>query len=81
MKVEGIDKEVGVKKLQNAIKSKISGTFNGWDGDTTIELINGEKWKQSIYAYSYNPNVIIYQSGSGFKVEGNSEIIDVEKVI
>jgi hypothetical protein len=86
MKVDGINKEVAVKKLQNTIQTNIQGSFNGWDGNTIVQLENGEKWKQSSYAYSYsyayNPEVIIYESDYGYKmkVDGNDEIIDVEKI-
>jgi len=85
MKVDGIDKEVSVKKLKNAIQTNIQGTFNGWDGNTVVELTNGEKWKQSSYAYSYsyayNPEVIIYESDYGYKmkVDGNDEAVDVKR--
>ncbi|MCD6301196.1 MAG: hypothetical protein J7L82_03900, partial [Staphylothermus sp.] len=87
MKVDGINKEVGVEKLENVIESNVNGSFNGWEGNTIVELINGEKWKQSTYKYSYSyaysPDVIIYQSNYGFKmkVDGNDEIVDVERVI
>jgi len=86
MKVDGIDKEVAVKKLENTIQTNIQGSFNGWDGDTIVELTNGEKWKQSSYLYSYsyayNPEVIIYESDYGFKmkVDGNDEVVDVMRV-
>lgn len=87
MKVDGVNEEVGVEKLKNVIESKIRGSFNGWSGNTIVELINDEKWKQSTYKYSYSyaysPDVIIYQSGYGFKmkVDGNNETVDVERVI
>jgi len=87
MKVDGVNKEVGVEQLKNIIESKIHGSFNGWTGDTMVELINGEKWKQLTYAYSYsysyNPDVIIYRSDYGFKmkVDGNDKTVDVERVI
>lgn len=87
MKVDGIDKEVSVEKLNNAIQSKINGSFNGWEGNTVVELSNGDKWKQSMfkysYSYAYSPNIIIYHSNNGFKmkVDGNNETVDVERVI
>lgn len=86
MKIDGTNKEVVVEKLNNVIQSKIKGTFNGWNGNTIIELINGQKWKQSTYSYSYsyayNPDVIIYQSNFGFKIQvkGNNKVVDVEKI-
>jgi hypothetical protein len=86
MKIDGANTEVVVEKLNNVIQSKVKGTFNGWDGNTIIELINGQKWKQSTYVYSYsyayNPDVIIYQSNFGFKikVKGNNQTVDVERI-
>lgn len=87
MKVDGISKEIGVEKLNNVIESTINGDFNGWEGDTIVELINGQKWKQSTYtysySYSYSPEIIIFQSAFGYKmkVEGNDKIVDVEKIL
>jgi len=86
MKVDGSNIEVGVEKLNNVIESKINGDFNGWNGDTIIELINGQEWKQLSseysYSYGYNPSVIIFQSGLGYKikVEGNDNIVDIERI-
>lgn len=87
MKVDGINKEVAVKRLEKTIESSIVGSFNGWNGDTVVELINGEKWAQSTYKYSYSyaydPTVLIYNDGMGFKmkVDGNSETVDVKRLI
>jgi len=86
MRIAGINKEITVEKLNNVIQSKIKDSFNGWDGNTIVELINGQKWKQSTYAYSYSygfmPDVIIYQSNFGFKmqVKGNNTIADVLRI-
>lgn len=87
MKVDGINKEVGVQKLDNVIESSIQGSFNGWSGNTTVELMNGEKWTQSIYQYSYsyayNPSVLIYKMDNTYKmkVDGNSETVDVKRIV
>lgn len=87
MKVDGINKEVGVQKLDNVIESSIRGSFNGWSGNTTVELMNGEKWTQSIYQYSYsyayNPSVLIYKMNNTFKikVDGNNETVDVKRIV
>jgi len=86
MKIAGINKEITVEKLNNVIQSKIKDSFNGWDGNTIVELTNGQKWKQSTYVYSYSyafmPDVIIYQSNFGFKmqVKGNNTIVDVLRI-
>lgn len=53
---------------ENAVVSWISGAFNGWDGDTIIELGNGQIWQQDeyqyAYSYAYRPDVVIYQRGA-----------------
>lgn len=63
------------------IESQIEGEFKGWTGETIFSLTNGQIWKQSSYAYTYHyayrPKVLIYKSGSEYKlkVEGvDSEI-------
>jgi len=62
-----------IKKLTNVTESKISGTSKGFDGDTIFTLTNGQIWQQTEYYYhyhySYRPDVLIYQSGSGYKIK------------
>ena len=47
----------------------------GWEGETMIKLTNGQIWQQTKYHYHYHynysfmPNVIIYRSGSGYKMK------------
>ena len=57
----------------NVIESNVDDEFNGWEGETIIKLSNGQIWQQSeyyyTYHYAYRPKVIIYQSGSGFKMK------------
>lgn len=68
------------------VGSKIDGTFNGWGGDTTFKLRNGQEWKQSSFDYKYHyadsPDVEIYKSGSGYKmkVDGVDKTIDVTRI-
>ena len=65
------------------IESKIDGEFEGWDGDTIFQLTNGQVWQQSSYNYhyhyAYRPDVLIYSTGSGYKmmVEGVDRTISV----
>lgn len=96
MKVDGIDKEVGVIKLNNdsflngsnseIIVSRIDGDFNGWDGETIFKLTNGQVWQQSKYAYYYKykfmPKVIIYREGAGYKMklDGYDKTVDVKRI-
>ena len=56
----------------NVIESRIDGEFSGWEGDTIFKLQNGQIWQQSSYAYkyqyAYGPEVLIYKSGSVYKM-------------
>lgn len=68
------------------VESQIDGEFSGWDGETLFKLTNGQIWQQSSYAYTYSykyrPNVIIFSSGGGFKlqVEGMDQRISVVRL-
>jgi len=69
-----------------SIESRISGDFEGWDGETVFVLDNGQIWQQSSYAYhyhyAYRPEVLIYRVGARYKmkVEGVSESIYVHRL-
>lgn len=69
-----------------AIETRIDGTFEGWDGDTVVKLINGQIWQQTgfnyEYTYGYNPEVIIYRTGSGYKmkVDGTRQAVEVTRI-
>lgn len=45
------------------VTRRISGAWNGWDGDTVVELTDGSRWKQTEYhyeyRYAYRPEVVI----------------------
>jgi hypothetical protein len=68
------------------IESAIDGDFEGWDGDTLFKLRNGQIWQQSsydyTYHYSYSPKVLIYRSGSVYKmkVDGVDDSISVTRL-
>ena len=69
-----------------AIESTISGTFNGWDGETIFKLDNGQTWQQAeydyTYTYSYRPDVTIYSvvGGCRLKVEDEDDTILVKRL-
>ena len=69
-----------------AIESKIDGDFEGWDGETIIKLFNGQIWQQTEYYYHYHysfmPSVVIYKSGTGYKmkVDGVDKAIGVKRI-
>ena len=70
----------------SAIETRIDGEFEGWDGETIFRLMNGQIWQQASYAYTYHyaymPRVIIFRSGSRYKmkVEGVRGEIYVERI-
>lgn len=68
MEVGGMADSVRVRRV-NATESRIDGAFEGWSGDTTFTLRNGQVWRQASYAYSYHyaysPEVVIYESSGG----------------
>lgn len=57
----------------NVIESNVDDDFNGCEGETIIKLSNEQIWQQSeyhyTYHYAYRPKVMIYQTGSGFKMK------------
>ena len=60
--------------------------FQGWDGETIFKLANGQIWQQASYAYTYHyayrPKVIIYKSGTVYrmKVDGVESTIQVKRI-
>jgi hypothetical protein len=69
-----------------AFESQIDGAFEGWEGETVVKLTNGQIWIQTDgyyeYDYAYMPDVIVYNTGSGWKmkVEGISESVSVTRL-
>ena len=76
----------GTVGTPSIIESRIDGEFEGWDGETIFKLQNGQIWQQSSYAYryhyAYGPEVLIYKSGSVYKmrVEGVDDDIVVRRI-
>ena len=60
--------------------------FEGFEGETIIKLMNGQIWEQTEYYYHYHyafmPKVLIYMSGSSYKmkVEGVDKEVGVIKL-
>jgi hypothetical protein len=53
------------------LRSRISGTFKGWSGETVFRLENGQVWRQRLSGrYTYtgppNPEVLISRNFMGF---------------
>ena len=70
----------------SVIESRTDGDFEGWEGETIVKLENGQIWQQSEYHYEYYyafmPDVLIFKSGSGYKmwVEGVKKAVGVEQL-
>ena len=70
----------------DVVESRIEGEFSGWEGDTIFKLQNGQLWQQSLHAYKYrylySPEVLIYKSGSVYKmrVDGVDDEIEVQRL-
>lgn len=62
---------LGEKAHAESIRSRIAGTFHGWDGHTVFTLENGQQWQQTDATDIYwlppttGPDVEIRQSGFG----------------
>ncbi|EPW2952123.1 hypothetical protein ACXHAC_001136 [Pseudomonas aeruginosa] len=81
LNVDGQNQVVPIRQIFDVVESQINGDFNGWEGETAYQLTNGQIWKQSSYSYeytySYMPEVLIYNTGSGYKMQVEGTIADV----
>ena len=65
--------------------SRISGEFEGWDGDKVYLLDNGSRWEMTSYRYSYRysyrPRARIWDDGGQYllEVDGMSEKVRVRR--
>ena len=77
-------KSIPVRRASNVIESRIDGEFKGWEGETVYKLVNGQEWQQSSYKYqykySYTPQVIVYEAGSGYKMLVAGTTANVRKI-
>ncbi|OGV69431.1 MAG: hypothetical protein A2283_16425 [Lentisphaerae bacterium RIFOXYA12_FULL_48_11] len=70
----------------SVIESTVDGTFNGWNGETIVKLINGQIWQQTEYHYhyhyAYRPDVLVYNSGGVWKmkVTGVDKAVGVKRL-
>ncbi len=84
--VIGLFFKPNILNTPDIFENRIDGKFEGWNGDTRFTLVNGQIWQQSSYAlthhYSYSPAVLIYRSGTGYKmkVDGVNHTISVRRV-
>lgn len=82
----GVGTSQTLLKTPAVIESKVDGKFNGWKGETIVKLENGQIWQQAEYTYRYRyryrPDVLIYKSGSSYKmmVEGVDKAVRVKRL-
>jgi len=68
-----------------AIESRIEGASTGWNGNTIVQLVNGQIWRQSEYyyryRYRYRPHVrLVRNGGYRMKIEGIDRAVKVERL-
>lgn len=75
------------KKMPKKIETRLIGTFDGWSGETTFELENGQVWQQRIddrvnYTPADNPEVTIYRAFGGYRlrVDGYNQSCPVKRI-
>jgi hypothetical protein len=78
--VEGMSRAVRVAEIFPVV-SRVRGEWTGWDGETVVELENGQTWQQDVYhyeyKYSFRPEVFI--DGNLMQVEGMSRPVRVRR--
>ena len=79
-----VGRSIPVRRVFDVIESRIAGAFTGWKGDSMYALENGQIWQQSVYKYeykyAYRPDVIIYPTGSTYKMRVDDTEADVRRV-
>ena len=69
-----------------AMESRIDGSFDGWDGETIVKLVNGQIWQQDedYYhdRYAYWPKVIVSRTIGGYvmHVDGVPKAVRVTRL-
>lgn len=62
-----------ISAIAHAYEGRIDGEFHGWDGETIYKLADGHVIQQAEYHYhyhyAYSPQVIIFNSPSGLKIQ------------
>lgn len=72
--------------MNQEIRSRIEGNFNGYNGGAIFRLANGQAWQQKRsryeYRYAYRPEVRIYHDGIThmMKVSGMTDPVEVVRV-
>ncbi len=79
--VDGMSCGVRVDEINPTI-SRVSGEWTGWEGETEVELDNGQVWQQVRhkyeYKYKYRPRAMIFDNH--MLVEGMSCPVKVRRL-
>ena len=79
--VDGMSGGIRVHEISPVV-SNVRGEWTGWDGETVVELDNGQVWQQAVYKYeyryAYRPKVVI--DGNDMLVEGMEGPVRVRRV-
>ena len=82
MTVAGMSRAVRVKRVAGGARRQMAGAWQGWAGDTLVELTDGTIWKQVEYfyeyQYAYRPEVVLVDDQ--MYVEGVSRSVRVQRV-
>lgn len=68
------------------ISTQLQGAFSGLDGNTVIQLMNGEQYQQVeyfyFYTYSFMPSISIVPYGINYKIkiDGIDREIEFKKI-
>ena len=80
--VEG--RSIHVNQVHDIIESRIDGEFEGWTGNTTYKLANGQIWQQARYKYeykyAYRPEVIICNINGSYVMSVAGTQADVRRI-
>jgi hypothetical protein len=84
--VDGVSNSVAVERVEPVVDSFVISEFDGWDGETIVELANGQVWQQSgpavAVGVAVRPRAVIYSAGGFSKmwVAGFSSNAPVERL-
>jgi hypothetical protein len=75
---------VRVRRLRGVTESQIADVFEGWQGNSTYQLTNGQVWRQSAYKYeykyAYRPHALIYPASAGMLMDVDGSVAVVQQV-
>lgn len=86
MQIQGVERPVPVKPIEDVTETIIDGDFKGWDGNTVFNMVDGHSWQQdrpaNMFSNLYRPTVVIYRTTEGYKmkIDGVDETMLVKRI-